>query len=124
MAQHLDSRCVLLIGSQHLWCRGSQPKRVSNADSVTKNCESHFIYGRFFQASSILARGFTYLNLIGSPPQSFTNWERYDAHDPLRTNGQDPGPEGGQIIVKNANLDWGGLNSGDGDAYVCACMPW
>ena len=31
-SQHRESRCgfAIFIGSQHLWCRGSQPKHVSN----------------------------------------------------------------------------------------------
>ena len=32
------------IGSQHLWCRGSQPKHVSNPDSVIKKFKPHFIH--------------------------------------------------------------------------------
>ena len=32
------------IGSQHLWCRGSQPKHVSN--SVLKEIDPHFMYER------------------------------------------------------------------------------
>ena len=30
MAQRLDSRCALLSDPKHRWCRGSQPKHVSN----------------------------------------------------------------------------------------------
>ena len=28
-----------------VWCRGSQPKHVSNPDSVIKKCYPHFMYG-------------------------------------------------------------------------------
>ena len=49
--QHLDSRYCFAIGSQHLWCGGSQPKHVSNPDSVIKKFKPHFIYDFFcFQA--------------------------------------------------------------------------
>ena len=32
------------IGSLHLWCRGSQPKHVSNPDSATKTIKPHMMY--------------------------------------------------------------------------------
>ena len=33
-----------VFSSQHLWCQGSQPKHVSNPDSVIKKFKPHFIY--------------------------------------------------------------------------------
>ena len=63
MAQHLDSRCVFAIGSQHLWCPGSQPKHASNPDSVIKKFHPHFIYDTAFtQADAI----FNHLDTDGS----------------------------------------------------------
>ena len=43
MAQHLVSRCVFCIESQHLWCWGPQPKHVSDPDSVANTFEPHSI---------------------------------------------------------------------------------
>ena len=36
------------IVSQHFWCRGSQPKHVSNPDSVIKKSKPPFIYDAAF----------------------------------------------------------------------------
>ena len=49
MAQHLDSRCVLLLdpttlGAGFQRSQRSQPKHVSNSDSGIKKCKPHFIY--------------------------------------------------------------------------------
>ena len=49
MVQHLDSGCVfaIFIGSQHLWCQGSQPKHVSNPDSVLRKSKPHLMHACF-----------------------------------------------------------------------------
>ena len=44
-AKHLDPRCMFAIRSQHLWCRGSRPKHLSNTDSVMERCNPHCVYG-------------------------------------------------------------------------------
>ena len=38
--------------SPHLWCRGSQPKHVSNPDSVIKKFKPHFLYMLAFPGRS------------------------------------------------------------------------
>ena len=51
--QHVDSRCVLLSvpRSQHAWCRGAQPKHVSNP--AYRSCKPHFIYDTGCQAGRV-----------------------------------------------------------------------
>ena len=60
--------------TQHLWCRGSQPKHVSNPDSVTKKFNPNFIYDRGFRPSSDRPISANKANATNkTPPKNSTN---------------------------------------------------